>query len=122
MKILRYLDLLWFIGESFHRKEKAPGDGNSLILWCWYLDVLLPMLTLMHCWLPEGIFFVIAVPVLLLAPWICCRFRYTERRRKEIFAVFHERQTGRLLLYAWGSMIGICCLEAFLLLHFGFWE
>ena len=54
MKILRYLDLLWFIGESFHRKEKAPGDGNSLILWCWYLDVLLPMLTLMHCWLPEG--------------------------------------------------------------------
>lgn len=27
MAILKWIDYIWFVGESFHRREKSPGDG-----------------------------------------------------------------------------------------------
>lgn len=37
MAVLKWIDYIWFVGESFHRREKSPGDGAALIMWCWYL-------------------------------------------------------------------------------------
>lgn len=96
MNVLKYIDYIWFAGESFHRREKAPGDGNALVMWCWYPDVLFPFLF--------------------------CRLRYTEKRRNEILEKYQGRRTGRELLLVWSAMIGICCLEGFLMFCSGFWK
>ena len=48
MAVLKWIDYIWFVGESFHRREKSPGDGAALIMWCWYLDMAMILLTLFH--------------------------------------------------------------------------
>lgn len=32
MAVLKWIDYIWFVGESFHRREKSPGDGAALIM------------------------------------------------------------------------------------------
>lgn len=122
MMILRGIDHIWSVGESFHRREHAPGDGSTLLMACWYLDVLFPLLTLGRGWLPGWMFYALALPVLLLFPVIFCRLRYTRQRRKAILARYRLRKTGRRLLRIWVASVAICCLEGALLLQLGLWQ
>ena len=46
--MLKWIDYIWFVGESFHVREKSPGDGTALLMGCWYLDAALPLLTFLH--------------------------------------------------------------------------
>ena len=90
---------------------------------CWYLDAALPLLTFLHRVAGGWWFYLAAVPVVLLVPFVFCRFRYTAKRQDEIFARFHGyKHMGRRLLAIGAVIAVICCLEAFLMLHFGFWE
>ena len=120
--MLKWIDYIWFVGESFHVWEKSPGDGEALLMGCWYLDAALPLLTFLHRVAGGWWFYLAAVPVVLLVPFVFCRFRYTAKRRDEIFARFSHKHTGRRLLAIGAVIAGICCLEAFLMLHFGFWK
>lgn len=122
MNIVRCIDYIWFVGESFHGREKAPGDGETLLMWCWYLDAFLPLLTAIHKVEPGWPFYVIAMPILMFFPFLYCRLRYTERRKKEIFSRFHGSYTGKHLLLIWMVMISICSLETFLMLRWNCWE
>lgn len=122
MKLLHVVDYIWFVGESFHRRERTPGDGCALIMWCWYLDAMLPVLTFLRRFAADMPFYTLIVPALLAMPWLYCRLRYTEKRRKEIFAAFHGVQAGGRWLFVWASMVVVCALEAWLMLHFGFWR
>lgn len=74
--ILQGIDHIWAVGESFHMREHAPGDGSMLIMACWYLDVLFPLLTLGRSWLPGWVFYALALPVLVLFPVLFCRQIY----------------------------------------------
>lgn len=73
MVVLKWIDYIWFVGESFHRREKSPGDGAALIMWCWYLDVVIMLLPLFHRIVEGWIFFLLVVPLLLPAPFLFCR-------------------------------------------------
>lgn len=120
--ILQGIDHIWAVGESFHMREHAPGDGSMLLMACWYLDVLLPLSTLGRGWLPGWMFYALALPVLVLFPVLFCRLRYTEQRRKEILARYRPRKTGRRLLGIWAAILAVCCLEGALMLHGGLWQ
>lgn len=109
--ILQGIDHIWAVGESFHMREHAPGDGSMLLMACWYLDVLFPLLTLGRSWLPGWVFYALALPVLVLFPVLFCRLRYTEQRRKEILARYRPRKTGWRLLGIWAGILAVCCLE-----------
>lgn len=84
MAVLKWIDYIWFVGESFHRREKSPGDGAALIMWCWYLDMAMILLTLFHRIAGGLIFYLVIILVLLAAPFLFCRFRYTAKRQDEI--------------------------------------
>lgn len=115
MAVLKWIDYIWFVGESFHRREKSPGDGATLIMWCWYLDVAMILLTLFHRITGGWIFYPVIVPVLLAAPFLFCRFRYTAKRQDEIFTRYSGKKTGRRLLAIWAAIVGIFCLEVLLM-------
>ena len=78
--MLKWIDYIWFVGESFHVREKSPGDGEALLMGCWYLDAALPLLTFLHRVAGGWWFYLAAVPVVLLVPFVFCRFRYTARQ------------------------------------------
>lgn len=122
MEVLKYIDALWRIGEWFHQREKTPGTGATLLMWCWFLDALFPLLSLARVCLDEAIFFTLAVPGLIAFPLVFCRLRYTERRRRKLLTTVPCHQPGRRLLRIWAVMIGLCLLESFLLLRFGVWQ
>ena len=46
--MLGWIDYIWFVGEAFHRREGAPGDGEALLMGCWYMGAFLPLLTFSH--------------------------------------------------------------------------
>ena len=69
MVVLKWIDYIWFVGESFHRREKSPGDGAALIMWCWYLDVVIILLPLFHRIVEGWIFFLLVVPLYCLSPF-----------------------------------------------------
>jgi hypothetical protein len=119
--ILKWIDYIWFIGESFHRHEKSPGDGAALLMWCWYLDATLILLTLFHRITDGWIFYPVIVPVLLAAPFLFCRFRYTAKRQDKIFARYFGKNTGRRLLAIWAAIVGIFCLEVLRMVLSGLW-
>lgn len=119
---LQGIDHIWAVGESFHMRGHAPGDGSMLLMACWYLDVLFPLLTLGRSWLPGWVFYALALPVLVLFPVLFCRLRYTEQRRKEILARYRPRKTGWRLLGIWAGILAVCCLEGALLLYGGLWQ
>lgn len=122
MAVLKGIDYIWFVGESFHRREKTPGDGAALIMWGWYLDVAIMLLTLFHriacCW----IFYPVIVPVLLAVPLLFCRFRYTAKRQDEIFARYSGRKTGRQLLAICTVIVAVFGLEVLLMVFSGLWS
>lgn len=121
--MLGWIDYIWFVGEAFHRREGAPGDGEALLMGCWYMGAFLPLLTFSHRVVNGWGFYLVADPVLLLAPFVFCRFRYTEKRRDKIWTRLHEhRHMGRRLLAIGAVMVAICSLEIFLMIHFGFWK
>lgn len=121
--MLKWIDYIWFVGEAFHRREGSPGDGEALLMGCWYMGAFLLLLTFSHRVVNGWGFCLVAAPVLLLAPFVFCRFRYTAKRRDKIWARFHEhRHMGRRLLAIGTVMVAICSLEIFLMIHFGFWR
>lgn len=122
MAILKWIDYIWFVGESFHRREKAPGDGAALIMWCWYLDAAMILSTLFHRIAGGLIFYLVIIPVLLVAPFLFCRFRYTAKRQDEIFARHSRKKTGRRLLAIWAAIVGIFCLEVLLMVFSRLWS
>ena len=122
MAVLKWIDYIWFVGESFHRCEKSPGDGATLIMWCWYLDVAMILLTLFHRIAGGWIFYPVIVPVLLAAPFLFCRFRYTAKRQDEIFTRYSGKKTGKRLLAIWAVIVGIFCLEVLLMVLSGLWS
>lgn len=122
MAVLKWIDYIWFVGESFHRREKSPGDGAALIMWCWYLDMVMILLTLFHRIAGDLIFYLVIIPVLLAAPFLFCRFRYTAKRQDEIFARHSRKKTGRRLLAIWAAIVGIFCLEVLLMVFSGLWS
>lgn len=122
MAVLKWIDYIWFVGESFHRREKSPGDGAALIMWCWYLDMAMILSTLFHRIAGDLIFYLVIIPVLLAAPFLFCRFRYTAKRQDEIFARHSRKKTGRRLLAIWAAIVGIFCLEVLLMVFSGLWS
>lgn len=122
MVVLKWIDYIWFVGESFHRREKSPGDGAALITWCWYLDVAMILSTLFHRLVEGWIFFLLVVPLLLSIPFLFCRFRYTIKRQDEIFTRYSCKKTGRKLLAIWAAIVGIFCLEVLLMFFSGLWS
>lgn len=122
MVVLKWIDYIWFVGESFHRREKSPGDGAALIMWCWYLDVAMILSTLFHRLVEGWIFFLLVVPLLLSIPFLFCRFRYIIKRQDEIFTRYSCRKTGRKLLAIWAAIVGIFCLEVLLMFFSGIWS
>lgn len=122
MVILKWIDYIWFVGESFHRREKSPGDGAALIMWCWYLDVVIILLQLFHRIVEGWIFFLLVVPLLLSVPFLFCRFRNTAKRQDEIFTRYSCKKTGRKLLAIWAAIVGIFCLEVLLMFFSGIWS
>ena len=122
MDLLKWIDYIWFVGETFHRQEKSPGDGATLIMWCWYLDVAMILLTLFHRIAGGWIFYPVIVPVLLAVPFLLCRFRYTAKRQEEIFARHSGKKTGSRLLAIWAVIVGIFCLEVLLMVFSGLWS
>ena len=81
-----------------------------MIMWCWYLDVAMILLTLFHRIAGGWIFYPVIVPVLLAAPFLFCRFRYTGKK------------TGKRLLAIWAVIVGIFCLEVLLMVLSGLWS
>lgn len=122
MAVLKWIDYIWFVGESFHRQEKSPGDGAALIMWCWYFDVLMILLTMLHRIAGGWIFYPIIGLVLLAVPFLFCYFRYTAKRQDEIFARHSSKKTGRQLLAIWAVIVGIFCLEVLLMVFSGLWS
>lgn len=122
MAVLKWIDYIWFVGESFHRREKSPGDGAALIMWCWYLNVAMILLALFHRIAGGLIFYLVIIPVLLAAPFLFCRFRYTAKRQDEIFASHSGKKTGRRLWAIWAAIVGIFCLEVLLMFFSGLWS
>lgn len=121
--MLKWIDYIWFVGEAFHRREGSPGDGGTLLMVCWFMDAFLPLLTFSHRVVNGWWFYLVATPVLLLAPFVFCRFRYTAKRRVEIWARFHDhKHMGRRLLVIGAVMAAICFLGVFLMIHLGFWK
>ena len=120
VKVLRYIDYIWFIGESFHRQEKSPGDGTALVMWGWYLDVVIILLTLFYKMELGWVFYMI-IPALLSVPFLFCHFRYTVKRQDEILARFPSKKIGRKLLVVWAMIICIFCLEVFLMILLVLW-
>lgn len=120
--LLKGIDHIWLVGESFHRQEHAPGDGGTLLMACWYLDVLCPLSTLGRGWLPGWMFYALALRLLLLFPVLFCRLRYTEQRREALLARYRPRKTGRRLLGIRAAILAVCCLEGALMLHVGLWQ
>lgn len=66
--LLKGIDHIWAVGETFHRQEHAPGDGSTLLMACWYLDAFFPLLALGRGWLSGWMFYALALPVLLFSP------------------------------------------------------
>ncbi len=120
--LLKGIDHIWAVGETFHRQEHAPGDGSTLLMACWYLDAFFPLLALGRGWLPGWMFCALALPVLLFFPVLFCRLRYTGQRRKAILARYRPWKTGRRLLGIWAAILAIGCLEGALMLHCGVWR
>ena len=122
MNIWKGIDYIWFLGESYHKREKGPGDGETLLMWCWYFDAVLPLFSFAYR-LDWGWLFNLAVVLVLLAvPFVFCRIRYKKQRKKEIEEVFRDKHPGRSLLLVWLSIIAIACVEGVLMVHFGFWK
>lgn len=121
MCVLRWVDSIWAAGESYHLQEKGPGDGETLLMWVWYLDAMLPLWTFPHLsgigWVSDTIIF----SALAAVPFLFCRLRYTPVRRKAILDSFHCKHIGRKMLFIWCTMIFIAGVECFLMLHFGIW-
>ena len=122
MAVLKWIDYIWFVGESFHRREKSPGDGAALIMWCWYLDMAMILLTQFHRIAGGWIFYTVIVPVLLAVPFLFCRLRYTAKRQNEIFTRYSGKKSGRRLLAIWAAIVGIFCLEVLLMVFSGLWS
>lgn len=122
MGFLRPIDRIWAVGESYHLREKGPGDGCTLLMWGWYLDAILPLWSFARRldagWIAEAILF----PGLAAVPFVFCRVRYTPQRRKALLTRIRCKHPGRDLLRIWTGMAGIAGIECFLLLHFGIWE
>ena len=118
----KWIDYIWFVGEFFYRREKSPGGGTALIMWCWYLDATLILLTLFHRIAGGWIFYSVIVPVLLAVPFLFCRFRYTAKRQNELFARHSGKKTGRQLWAIWAAIVGIFCLEVLLMVFSGLWS
>lgn len=119
--VLRFVDTIWAKGELFHMREKTPGDGCTLLMWCWYFDVAIPIFSLarqlnLKCFL-DLIFLIF----LLAAPFVFCRLRYTPAKRKEILENQVNKHLSRKLLFIWTIIIGAACVEGMLMLHFGIW-
>ena len=91
-------------------------------MWCWYLDAAMILLTLFHRIASGWIFYPVIVPVLLAAPFLFCRFRYTAKRRNEILARYSGKKAGRQLLSVWAMIVGIFCLEVLLMFFLGTME
>ena len=94
MAVLKWIDYIWFVGESFHRREKSPGDGAALIMWCWYLDVAMILLTLFHRIAGGWIYFTVIIPVLLAVPFLFLRFWDTAKGLDGIFPTDFLQTTG----------------------------
>lgn len=80
------------------------------------------LLTLFHRMAGGWIFYPVIVPVLLVAPFLFCRFRYMAKRQEEIFARHSGSKTGRRLLAIWAVIVGIFCLEVPLMVLSGLWS
>ena len=101
MSILRQVDYIWSVGELYHRREKGPGDGETLIMWCWYLDALLPLAMFIYSLDVGLIFHLIVLLIFLSLPFVFCKWRYTRKRRETILVRFHCKYPGRKLLFIW---------------------
>lgn len=122
MTILKWIDYIWFVGESYHRQEKSSGDGETLLMWCWYLDAFLVLITLFSHILNDWIFYLFIGLILLAAPFLFCRCRYTKRCQEEIFTRYSKKKIGRKLLIVYIVIISICCIEVLLLIFSGLWH
>lgn len=121
MGFLKWIDYIWFVGESFHRREKSPGDGAALLMWCWYLDVVLPLWTVICRLGASWIFDVVSLVMLLSIPFLFCRWRYNRSRSNTILSQFHCKHPGRKLLLVWIIIISVACIEGSLMMYWGLW-
>lgn len=121
MNLLKWIDYIWFVGESFQKQENSPGDGETLLMWGWYLNAVLPLWSFI-CRLGAGwIFNVVILVVLLAVPFLFCRWRYNRSRSHTILSQFHCKHPGRKLLLVWIIIICVACIEGVLMLYWGLW-
>ena len=119
---MNLIDYIRFIGEAFHRQEMAPGDGETLIMWCWYLDFFCLLLTFCYKLELNLLCYIMIVVILLLCPFFFCRVRYTKKRQQEMFLRFHYKHIGKRLFIIWAFILSVCCFEIFFMLYLGIWK
>lgn len=122
MRIWAYIDYIWQVGESYHRQNNSPGDGESLVMWCWYLDAVLPLVTFAVRLDWGWLFNVLSGFVLLVFPFVFCRLRYGRKRQKAIVSGLQVKHPGRRLLYVWVAIVVIFLIESVLMVCFGLYK
>lgn len=121
MKLLKPIDYIWCVGEVNHKQRTGPGDGETLIMVCWYLDILFPVITFVYRLGLDRMVMTLISLILIAIPFVFCRWRYNQSRRETILQRFRCERPGRALLWIWGAIVVIAGIEAVLMMYGGLW-
>ncbi len=121
MKLLKPIDYIWCVGEVNHKRRTGPGDGETLIMVCWYLDILFPVITFVYRLGLDRMVMTLISLILIVIPFVFCRWRYNQSRREAILQRYRCERPGRALLWIWGAIVVIAGIEAVLMMCGGLW-
>ncbi len=121
IKIHHIIDYIWYIGEALNRKYGNPSSGDTLLLLLWIVAFLIPLIIPLIYLLignPATIIFGLG---LIFLPFVFCKLRYTNQRRK---AIFKHYSNIKNVYMRWGVIIaviiGLSAMNFWLMYHFGF--
>ncbi len=115
------LDYIWYIGEALNQKYGSPSSGDTLLLFLWLFAFLIPLIIpLIYLLIGNPATIILGLGLIFL-PFVFCKLRYTNQRRKAIFKHYSEI---RSIYMRWcvimAVIIGLSALNFILMYHFGF--
>ncbi len=121
IKIFYIIDSIWYIGEALNRKYGNPSSCDTMLLLLLLFAFLIPLIIPL-IYLPIGNPATIILGLgLLFLPFVFCRLRYTNQRRK---AIFKHYSNIKNVYMRWGVImaviIGLSALNFMRIYHFGF--
>lgn len=115
------VDYIWFIGEALRRQYGSPSSGNSLLLFTWLFGFLIPLIMpLMYRFSGNPATMILGL-VLIFLPYLFCKLRYNELRKKTILEHYSGIKnifTRYFVIFI--AIIVLAALNFILMYHLGF--